>query len=109
YTVKGDQLYTPGGQPVQFEFLLNSPLFERIVLPFARNLAVLGIKASVVRVGQSQFVQRVRQFDYDMIVAGWGQSASPGNEQRGYWTSAAAERQGSQNYAGIASPAIDQL
>ncbi len=109
YTVKGDQLYTPGGQPVQFEFLLNSPLFERIVLPFARNLAVLGIKASVVRVGQSQFVQRVRQFDYDMIVAGWGQSASPGNEQRGYWTSAAAHRPGSQNYAGISSPAIDQL
>lgn len=109
YTVKGDQLYTPDGRPVKFEFLLNSPLFERVVLPFARNLAVLGIKARVVRVDQSQYVQRVREFDYDMIVGGWGESPSPGNEQRGYWTSAAAKRESSQNYAGIHNPGIDKL
>lgn len=109
YTIRGDQLYTPDGKPVKFEFLLSSPLFERVVLPFTRNLAVLGIKANVVRVDQSQYVQRVREFDYDMIVGGWGESPSPGNEQRGYWTSAAAKRGSSQNYAGIENPAIDTL
>jgi len=60
-------------------------------------------------VDSSQYVNRVRAFDFDMIVAVWGQSASPGNEQRDFWGSAAARSPGSRNYAGIASPALDAL
>lgn len=109
YRIEGNQLYTPKGQPVRFEFLLYSPAFERVVLPFARNLKVLGIDARVVRVDESQYIQRLRSFDYDMVVGGWGQSPSPGNEQRGYWSSASAERESSRNTAGVSNPAIDAL
>lgn len=62
---------------MSFEFLLYQPAFERIVLPYARNLKTLGIEADVVRVDQSQYVQRVRNFNFDMMVGGWGQSPSP--------------------------------
>ena len=109
YQVKDGKLHTPDGEPVSFEFLLYQPAFERIVLPYARNLKTLGIDADVVRVDQSQYVQRVRNFNFDMMVGDWGQSPSPGNEQRGYWGSAAAERESSQNYAGVSNPAIDEL
>jgi len=88
---------------------LGTPAFERIVLPFKRNLERLGIDVSVRLVDQSQYINRVRQFDFDVIISGWGQSESPGNEQRDYWGSDAAARPGSRNYIGIAEPAIDAL
>lgn len=97
------------GRPFRFEIMLVSPAFERIVLPFKRNLERLGMDVSVRLVDQSQYINRIRQYDFDMIVAGWGQSESPGNEQRDYWGSAAKERPGSRNYIGIADPAIDAL
>ena len=109
YQIRNGKLYTPGGEPVAFEFLLYRPAFERIVLPFARNLKTLGIDANVVRVDQSQFVQRLRRFNFDMIVGGWGQSTSPGNEQRGFWSCESAKRESSQNYAGVCNPAVDAL
>ena len=65
--------------------------------------------AGVRTVDQSQYINRLRSFDYDMIVGGAGQSESPGNEQRDYWSSAAADRQGSRNTIGIKNPAIDAL
>ena len=97
------------GEPFGFEILLVGSGFERIVLPYVRNLRRLGIDARVRVVDSSQYVNRVRAFDFDMIVAVWGQSASPGNEQRDFWGSAAAKSPGSRNYAGIASPALDAL
>jgi microcin C transport system substrate-binding protein len=97
------------GQPMTFEILLVSPAFERIVLPFARNLKRLGIDARVRLVDQSQYINRLRSFDFDMLVSGWGQSDSPGNEQRGYFSSAAADQPGSRNYAAIRNPVIDAL
>lgn len=109
YTLKNDQLYTPDGKPVKFEFLLYSAAFERVVLPFAKNLATLGITLTPRRVDQPQYLQRLQHFNYDMIVASFPQSASPGSEQRIYWTSRAARRPGSQNYIGIANPVIDKL
>jgi microcin C transport system substrate-binding protein len=60
-------------------------------------------------VDDAQYENRLRQWDYDMIVATWGQSLSPGNEQRGYWSSAAADQQGSRNLIGIKNPAVDAL
>ena len=97
------------GEPFTFEILLVGSGFERIVLPYVRNLKRLGIEARVRVVDSSQYVNRVRAFDFDMIVAVWGQSTSPGNEQRDFWGSAAAKAQGSRNYTGIASPAVDAL
>jgi microcin C transport system substrate-binding protein len=97
------------GEPFSFEILLVSAGFERIVLPFVRNLARLGIDARVRVVDSSQYVNRVRAFDFDMFVASWGQSNSPGNEQRDFWGSNAAKSPGSRNYSGIAHPAVDAL
>lgn len=97
------------GQPFTFEILLNAPTWERIALPFARNLERLGIKASIRTVDSAQYENRVNSFDFDMIVHVWGQSLSPGNEQRNYWGSAAADIAGSNNVVGINNPAIDQL
>jgi microcin C transport system substrate-binding protein len=100
---------TATGAPMRFEILLVSQAFERIALPFVRNLRRLGIETSVRLVDQSQYINRLRDFDFDMIVAVWGQSNSPGNEQRGTWGSAAAGEPGSSNYAGIRDPVVDAL
>lgn len=97
------------GEPFSFEILLVGSGFERIVLPFVRNLKRLGIEARVRVVDSSQYVNRVRSRDFDMIVGTWGQSNSPGNEQREYWGSNAAKSAGSRNYAGISNPAVDAL
>ncbi len=97
------------GEPFEVEFLLVSPAFERIVLPYIRNLKRIGIRATVRTVDSAQYERRVKSFDFDIIVGGWGQSLSPGNEQRNYWGSAAADRPGSRNLAGIKDPAVDWL
>ena len=97
------------GEPLTFEILLVSPAFERIVLPYVRNLKRLGIEAHVRLIDQSQYINRFRQFDFDMLVAVWGQSETPGNEQRNYWSSSAAATPGSRNLAGISDSVIDTL
>jgi microcin C transport system substrate-binding protein len=68
-----------------------------------------GVKVDIRVVDTSQYINRLRAFDFDVIVGGWGQSLSPGNEQRDFWGSAAAGRPGSRNYIGIKDPAIDKL
>jgi microcin C transport system substrate-binding protein len=85
------------GEPFRFEILLVSPAFERIVLPFARNLKRLGIDTRVRLVDQSQYINRIREFDFDVFISGWGQSDSPGNEQRNFWSSAAADSPAARN------------
>jgi len=107
--VKGALSDAKSGERMSVEFLLVSPAFERIVLPFKKNLERLGIEVSVRTVDVSQYRNRLDNFDYDIIVGGWGQSLSPGNEQRNYWGSATAGRKGSRNYAGIKNKAIDHL
>ncbi|XSG81604.1 MAG: extracellular solute-binding protein [Methyloligella sp. ZOD6] len=97
------------GEKMQVEFLLVSPLFERIVQPYLRNLEKLGIKGTVRLVDSAQYTRRLQNFNYDIIVNSFAQSRSPGNEQRYYWGSEAADREGSQNLIGIKDPAIDKL
>ena len=97
------------GVPMRFEILLVSPAFERIVLPFVRNLKRLGIDVSVRLVDQTQYINRLRSFDFDMVVFTWGQADSPGNEQRGFWSTAAANNASSRNFAGIQDPVVDEL
>lgn len=109
YTLKDKQLYTPDGKPVRFEIIIDSPAWERIVLPFARNLRMLGIHAQARRLDSSQYEERLRHFDFDMVVQVFPQSNSPGNEQRDFWHSSAADKPDSRNIIGIKNPAIDAL
>tara|TARA_B100000315_G_scaffold241012_1_gene261440 strand:+ start:545 stop:2383 length:1839 start_codon:yes stop_codon:yes gene_type:complete len=110
WVIKNKKLVNPKtGKPLTFEVLLISPAFERIVLPFVRNLKRLGIIASVRTVDTAQYRKRLDTFDFDMIVGTFGQSLSPGNEQMSFWGSAAAERTGGRNWIGIKNPAIDKL
>lgn len=97
------------GQPVEFEILLIQPAFERITSPFVRNLKRLGITVNLRTVDTAQYKNRLDNWDFDMVVTGWGQSLSPGNEQRDFWSSQSADTQGSRNLAGIKDPVIDEL
>lgn len=97
------------GQPFKFEILLYSKDFERVALPFIKNLKKLGIEASARIVDTTNYVRIIRDFDYDMIIGGFSQSSSPGNEQRDYWFSQFADHKGSQNSAGIKDPIVDAL
>ena len=97
------------GEPLQFEILLADPAFERITLPFVKNLERLGVSASVRTVDTAQYQNRIDNFDFDMAVNSWPESLSPGNEQVDYWTSQSAAVTGSRNLAGIHDPVVDQL
>ncbi|HEY2226679.1 MAG TPA: extracellular solute-binding protein [Xanthobacteraceae bacterium] len=97
------------GEPLSVEFLLEDPTFERIVLFYKPQLERLGVAVTVRTVEDAQYENRLRRWDYDMIIHNWAQSLSPGNEQRDYWGSTAADMTGSQNYVGIKNPAIDKL
>ncbi|GAA0784758.1 extracellular solute-binding protein [Marinobacterium sediminicola] len=109
WTLEGGKLVNAAGEPFHFEILLVQKEFERVVSPFIRNLERLGISADIRIVDVSQYINRLRQFDFDMVVYGFGQSSSPGNEQRDYWHSEAAQLPGSRNLIGIQDPAIDYL
>jgi microcin C transport system substrate-binding protein len=97
------------GEKLEVEFLLDSPLFERIALPYIQQLELLGIAAKLRTVDDSQYNRQLQNYEYDIIVGGWGQSLSPGNEQRYFWGSEAADQPGSRNYLGIKNPAVDTL
>lgn len=109
WIIKDKKLIAKSGQPFVFEILLTSPAFERIVLPFKKNLDRLGIETKVRVVDTAQYLNRVREFDFDMVVWSFAQSNSPGNEQRYYWHSSVADIPGSRNLAGIKDPVVDAL
>ncbi|MCF6780967.1 extracellular solute-binding protein [Stutzerimonas stutzeri] len=109
WKIQDDRMVDNLGKPVKLEFLLVQAEFERVLLPYKRNLADLGIELEIRRVDVSQYINRLRSRDYDMIVSGFGQSSSPGNEQREYWHSASADNPGSRNFIGLKDPAIDTL
>ena len=100
---------TNSGEKFKFEILLVSPAFERIVLPFKDNLEKLGISVNVRIIDSAQYQQRIETFDFDMVVSSIRQSLSPGNEQRNFWGSDAADTNGSRNIMGIKNPVIDSL
>ncbi|MEQ1616051.1 MAG: ABC transporter substrate-binding protein, partial [Hyphomicrobiaceae bacterium] len=97
------------GEQLTVEFLETSPDFERVVLPFKANLEKLGVKATLRIVDSSQYQRRQTSFDFDIVTDQFPQSNSPGNEQRDFWGSAAADKPGSYNTAGFKSPAVDKL
>ena len=109
WKIVDDKMVDADGKPVSLEFLLAQTDFERVLLPYKRNLADLGIELVIRRVDVSQYINRLRSRDFDMIVGGFGQSSSPGNEQREYWHSASANNPGSRNFIGLKDPAVDSL
>jgi len=110
YEVRNQKLTnTKTSEMLSVEFLVEDPSSERFVLFYKPSLERLGITVSVRTVDSAQYENRLRQWDFDIMVAGWGESLSPGNEQRSYWGSQAADQPGSQNYVGIKNPAIDAL
>jgi microcin C transport system substrate-binding protein len=96
-------------EPMTIEFLSESPTFERIILFYKPALERLGVTVSARTVDDAQYENRLRSWDYDAVIGSWGQSLSPGNEQLGFWGSAAADQPGSRNLIGIKDPAIDAL
>jgi microcin C transport system substrate-binding protein len=109
FEVKDRKLVDSSGKPVTVEILVQDPSAERIALFYKPSLERIGVTASIRVADDAQYQNRIRSFDFDMIIDQWGQSLSPGNEQREFWGSAAADAPGSRNTIGIKNPAVDAL
>ena len=97
------------GAQFGLELLNSDPSFERVTLFYKPSLERLGIAVSVRTVDPTQYENRTRDWDFDVVTNSWGESQSPGNEQREFWSSKTADIAGSRNLAGIKNPAIDKL
>lgn len=109
WTIQDGVLKDKAGNPFTFEILLVSPSFERVMAPYVDNLKKLGIRAEYRTIDPALYTDREQKFDFDMIVHVYGQSQSPGNEQRNFWHSAVADVPGSKNLAGVKDPAVDAM
>ncbi|MDO5673992.1 MAG: extracellular solute-binding protein [bacterium] len=109
WRVQDGVLKNSAGRPFRFDVLLVDNAFERVMAPYANNLKKLGIMVEYRSIDPSLYTDRVKNFDFDMVVSVYGQSQSPGNEQRDYWSSQSADQPGSRNLAGIKSPVVDAL
>jgi peptide/nickel transport system substrate-binding protein len=109
YSLRDGRLVDAHGAPLAFEILVRNRDEERLALAYARNLARIGVTANVRLVDEVQFQRRRTSFDFDMMIGSWIASPSPGNEQRGRWSSAAANAEGAYNISGVASPAVDAM
>lgn len=109
WKVKDGKRVDQNGNPIEIEMLLYDSTFERVVHPYKKNLERLGITLNIRIVDTTQYINRVRGFDFDMIVYSIGQSSSPGNEQREYWHSEYADKENSSNIIGIQNPVVDAL
>jgi microcin C transport system substrate-binding protein len=109
FEIRDRKLIDPAGRPVSVEFLSAEQGDERSVLFYKPYLERLGLTVNIRSVDSVQYQNRLRSFDFDIITYGWGQSLSPGNEQRDFFGSEAADRPGSRNLPGIKNPAVDAL
>lgn len=109
WTIRGGRLLNRKGEPFSFEILLADPSNLRVSQQFARDLARLGVAATVRQVDSAQYIERQATYDFDMLIYFWGQSLSPGNEQSFYWGAGTADQHGTRNYMGVRDPLIDKL
>ncbi|HEV7439204.1 MAG TPA: extracellular solute-binding protein [Methylobacterium sp.] len=110
YELRGGKMVSAKtGEPLTVEFLEFQNVFERVILPFAAQLRLIGIDSTLRVIDQAQYQNRMRGFDFDITTSSWPESLSPGNEQREFWGSASADKPGARNIAGIKDPAIDAL
>ncbi len=97
------------GTKLKFEFIEANPALERWVLPFLQNLKKIGVLVTLRTIDPTQYQNRMQNFDFDMTTSVMGQSDSPGNEQRDFWTSQKADQPGSRNLIGVKDPVVDAL
>lgn len=97
------------GEVLKVEFMIFSPGFERVIAPYVKNLAQLGIDAKIRRVDPSQYEQRMKSFDFDVSIQRYALNLTPGIELRNFWTTQSAGMNGSFNLAGIQDPVVDAL
>jgi microcin C transport system substrate-binding protein len=109
YAIKDGKRVDAKGEPVTFEFLIDEPTFQPHHMPFIKNLATIGIDATLRVVDPVQYRKRVDEFDFDLTVQRFNFSATPGDSLRSYFTSQSAKMSGSFNLAGIADPVVDAL
>ena len=109
FEIKDKKLVDAAGKPITVEILVQDPASERIALFFKPSLERIGVTTSIRVVDDAQYENRLRSFDFDMVINSWGESLSPGNEQREFWGSQAADQPGSRNAVGIKNPAVDKL
>ena len=109
WQLKGNKLVDASGKQLTAEFLMNGPLYEKIALRYQTELAKIGIHLDIRSVDSSQYENRLRSRDFDIVYSGWAQSMSPGNEQIEFFGSQSADREGSRNYGGIRNPAVDAI
>lgn len=106
---RGDGLVNSQGQPLTLEFLINAPIFERVLGPYIESLKAIGVIARIALVDPAQYQARQSDFDYDIIGARFTLGATPLEGLRSFFTSDAADTPGTRNYAGIRHPAVDAL
>lgn len=106
---QGDRLVNAAGEPLAFTFLNGQSGMERLLLPWKRNLAQIGVTLEIRNVDSAQYVNRLMARDYDMIVTGYPATLSPGAELYNYFGSAAANDPGSNNFMVLKDPAVDSL
>jgi microcin C transport system substrate-binding protein len=109
YGIKNGKRVGPQGEPVTIEFLIEDPSFQPHHMPYLKNLATLGIDATLRVIDAAQMQRRRDDFDFDVVIQRFGFSSTPGDSLRSYFSSEAAKLKGSQNLAGIADPAIDAM
>ena len=109
WELKGGKLVNANGEQMKIEFLMNGPLYEKVALRYQTQLGKVGIELSIRPVDSSQYERRLISRDFDVIITGWAQSMSPGNEQIEFFGSQSADREGSRNYGSIRNPAVDAL
>ncbi len=109
YAMNGRQLVGPDGRPLSFEIMLNGPSAQSLAMAWQRTLERIGIEASIRIVDSSQYLQRQRVYDFDVMPMTYTSSLSPGAEQIMRWGSQARDLEGTFNFAGAADPAIDAM
>jgi microcin C transport system substrate-binding protein len=110
YEIRGNKMVnSKTGEPFGFEIMLNSPIIEPVALSLAANLKLIGVAVTVRAVDDSQFTERTRNRDFDIMYNAWSQTLNPGNEQAEYWGSKSASTPGTRNWMGVSDPAIDEI
>ncbi len=109
WTIAEGRLVNPSGTQLTIEFMIDAPLFERIIAPYVANLKRLGIDASIRIVDSAQFMSRIQTYDYDVMISRFTMRRTPGVEQRNFWGAAAADSPGGNNLAGVREPVVDAL
>jgi microcin C transport system substrate-binding protein len=109
FEVRDRKLVDAAGKQIAVEILVQDPSAERMGLFYKPSLERIGVTTSIRVVDDAQYQNRIRSFDFDIIMDVWPESLSPGNEQREFWGSQAADVPGSKNTIGIKNPAVDAL